>query len=218
MTDSVAAGTPDDCLLILSDSLAYFGPQGGLPADDARIWPNIVGARCGLPVRLFGRIGWTSRDVWWAMTQDPNIWAAVPHARAVILAFGGMDSLPSPLPTALREQIRYVRPGRLRQIVRSAYQWVQPRASKIGWPVALPPTVTIEYLDKIYEAYSFNVIPAIGRAVTGDAEAYRYLVESIRKFPKPAQFADMIRGADFRRVSFERLTGGVVALHSGWRL
>ena len=63
----------------------------------------------------------------------------------------------------------------------------------------------------------FNTTP-IGRAVTGDAEAYRYLVESIRKFPKPAQFADMIRGADFRRVSFERLTGGVVALHSGWRL
>ena len=152
MTDSVATGTPDDCLLILSDSLAYFGPQGGLPADDARIWPNIVGARCGLPVRLFGRIGWTSRDVWWAMTQDPNIWAAVPHARAVILAFGGMDSLPSPLPTALREQIRYVRPGRLRQIVRSAYQLVQPRASKIGWPVALPPSVTVDYLDKIHEA------------------------------------------------------------------
>jgi demethylmenaquinone methyltransferase/2-methoxy-6-polyprenyl-1,4-benzoquinol methylase len=66
--------------------------------------------------------------------------------------------------------------------------------------------------------YSFNVIPAIGRAVTGDAEAYRYLVESIRKFPKPTAFADMIRAAGFRQVSFQRLTGGVVALHSGWRL
>jgi len=79
-------------------------------------------------------------------------------------------------------------------------------------------SVDVPGLDRIYDLYSFNVIPAIGRAVTGDAESYRYLVESIRKFPKPAQFAEMIRGAGFRRVSFERLTGGVVALHSGWRL
>jgi demethylmenaquinone methyltransferase/2-methoxy-6-polyprenyl-1,4-benzoquinol methylase len=78
--------------------------------------------------------------------------------------------------------------------------------------------VDVPGLDRLYELYSFNVIPAIGRAVTGDAEAYRYLVESIRKFPKPATFADMIRTAGLRRVSFERLTGGVVALHSGWRL
>lgn len=79
-------------------------------------------------------------------------------------------------------------------------------------------SVDVPGLDRLYDLYSFNVIPAIGRAVTGDAEAYRYLVESIRKFPKPAAFADMIRGAGLRRVSFERLTGGVVALHSGWRL
>ena len=79
-------------------------------------------------------------------------------------------------------------------------------------------SVDVPGLDRLYELYSFNVIPAIGRAVTGDAEAYRYLVESIRKFPAPAKFADMIRSAGLRRVSFERLTGGVVALHSGWRL
>ncbi|MEA2982190.1 MAG: demethylmenaquinone methyltransferase / 2-methoxy-6-polyprenyl,4-benzoquinol methylase, partial [Alphaproteobacteria bacterium] len=53
---------------------------------------------------------------------------------------------------------------------------------------------------------------------TGDAEAYRYLVESIRKFPRPEEFARMIGNAGFRRVSFQPMTGGVVALHSGWRL
>lgn len=79
-------------------------------------------------------------------------------------------------------------------------------------------SVDIPGLDRLYDMYSFNVIPAIGRAVTGDAEAYRYLVESIRKFPKPPAFADMIRAAGFRQVSFQRLTGGIVALHSGWRL
>jgi demethylmenaquinone methyltransferase / 2-methoxy-6-polyprenyl-1,4-benzoquinol methylase len=78
--------------------------------------------------------------------------------------------------------------------------------------------VDVPGLDAAYDLYSFNVIPALGRAVTGDAEAYRYLVESIRKFPKPALFADMMRNAGFRRVSFQPLTGGVVAIHSGWRL
>ena len=79
-------------------------------------------------------------------------------------------------------------------------------------------TVDVPGFDKIYEAYSFNVIPAMGRAVTGDAESYRYLVESIRKFPRPQAFADMISTAGFRRVKFTPMTGGIVALHSGWRL
>ena len=79
-------------------------------------------------------------------------------------------------------------------------------------------SVNVPGLDRLYDLYSFNVIPAIGRAVTGDAEAYRYLVESIRRFPKPEAFAAMIGAAGFRRVSAQPLTGGIVALHSGWRL
>ena len=79
-------------------------------------------------------------------------------------------------------------------------------------------SVDVPGLDALYNFYSFNVIPALGRAVTGDAEAYRYLVESIRKFQKPTIFAEMMSAAGFRRASFQRLTGGVVALHSGWRL
>jgi demethylmenaquinone methyltransferase/2-methoxy-6-polyprenyl-1,4-benzoquinol methylase len=73
-------------------------------------------------------------------------------------------------------------------------------------------------LDKLYDAYSFNLIPAFGRMIAGDAEPYRYLVESIRRFPKPERFADMMRAAGFARVSWQPLTGGIVALHSGWRL
>jgi demethylmenaquinone methyltransferase/2-methoxy-6-polyprenyl-1,4-benzoquinol methylase len=79
-------------------------------------------------------------------------------------------------------------------------------------------TVDVPGLDALYELYSFNLIPALGRAVVGDAEPYRYLVESIRRFPKPDAFADMLRAAGFRRVSYRRLSGGIVALHSGWRL
>ncbi len=79
-------------------------------------------------------------------------------------------------------------------------------------------SVDVPGLDALYDFYSFNVIPALGRAVAGDAAAYRYLVESIRRFPRPQAFADMITAAGFRRVGYRVLTGGVVALHSGWRL
>jgi demethylmenaquinone methyltransferase / 2-methoxy-6-polyprenyl-1,4-benzoquinol methylase len=79
-------------------------------------------------------------------------------------------------------------------------------------------TVDVPGLDALYDFYSFNVIPPLGRAIAGDAEAYRYLVESIRRFPAPQALADVIAGAGFRRVSHRALTGGVVALHSGWRL
>src|SRR5438132_1690278 len=79
-------------------------------------------------------------------------------------------------------------------------------------------TVDVPGLDRIYDLFSFKVIPPLGGAVTGDAESYRYLVESIRKFPKPNAFADMIRAAGFSRVSWQSLSGGIVALHSGWRL
>jgi len=78
--------------------------------------------------------------------------------------------------------------------------------------------VDVPGFDRLYDLYSFNVIPALGRAVAGDAEAYRYLVESIRRFPKPEAFAAMLRKAGFGRVSWRPMTGGIVALHSGWRL
>jgi demethylmenaquinone methyltransferase/2-methoxy-6-polyprenyl-1,4-benzoquinol methylase len=79
-------------------------------------------------------------------------------------------------------------------------------------------TVDVPGLDRVYDFYSFNIIPALGRIVAGDADAYRYLVESIRRFPPPETFAGTMRSAGFARVSFRPLTGGIVALHSGFRL
>jgi demethylmenaquinone methyltransferase / 2-methoxy-6-polyprenyl-1,4-benzoquinol methylase len=78
--------------------------------------------------------------------------------------------------------------------------------------------VDVPGLDRLYELYSSNVIPALGRVVAGDAESYRYLVESIRRFPNPQAFAAMLRAAGFARVTDKLMTGGIVALHSGWRL
>jgi demethylmenaquinone methyltransferase / 2-methoxy-6-polyprenyl-1,4-benzoquinol methylase len=79
-------------------------------------------------------------------------------------------------------------------------------------------SVDLPGISSLYDVYSFNLIPRIGEAVTGDRGAYQYLVESIRKFPKPPAFAKMIEAASFRRVSFTPMTAGVVALHSGWKL
>jgi demethylmenaquinone methyltransferase / 2-methoxy-6-polyprenyl-1,4-benzoquinol methylase len=73
-------------------------------------------------------------------------------------------------------------------------------------------------LDKLYDAWSFRVIPKLGEWVAGDAESYRYLVESIRKFPDQERFAAMVRDAGFERVQYRNLTGGIAALHSGWRI
>ena len=78
--------------------------------------------------------------------------------------------------------------------------------------------VELPLLDKVYDAWSFNAIPKFGKAITGDAEPYQYLVESIRKFPNQENFAAMIREAGFSRVSYTNYTGGIAALHSGWKL
>lgn len=79
-------------------------------------------------------------------------------------------------------------------------------------------TADVPGFDKFYEAYSFNVIPRMGEIITGDRDSYQYLVESIRKFPNPERFAAMIRRSGFEQVSYRAYTGGIVCLHSGWKL
>jgi demethylmenaquinone methyltransferase/2-methoxy-6-polyprenyl-1,4-benzoquinol methylase len=71
---------------------------------------------------------------------------------------------------------------------------------------------------QIYEAWASNVIPRIGKVVADDEASYRYLVESIRRFPKPEAFRRMIEEAGFVRTAAEPLLGGLVAIHSGWKI
>lgn len=119
------------------------------------------------------------------------------HFDAVTIAFG-IRNVPR-IPVALKEMRRVLKPG--------------------GHALVLEfSRVDVPMLDKLYELYSFKVIPEIGRRVAGDAEPYQYLVESIRRFPAPEAFARMMQEAGFGRVSHTSLTGNVVALHSGYRI
>lgn len=72
-------------------------------------------------------------------------------------------------------------------------------------------------LRSIYDAYSFNVIPRLGGLLAGDSESYKYLVESIRRFPRQEAFVGMVKEAGFARCGYHDFTGGIAALHWGWK-
>lgn len=119
------------------------------------------------------------------------------HFDAVTIAFG-IRNVPR-IPVALKEMFRVLKTGG---------QFFCLEFSQVDLPG----------LDAIYDAYSFRAIPEIGRLVTGDREAYQYLVESIRKFPDRDAFSQLMREVGFARVSAVPMSGGIVALHSGWKL
>lgn len=78
--------------------------------------------------------------------------------------------------------------------------------------------VQLPLLDRLYDTYSFTVLPALGDKVADNREAYQYLAESIRRFPDQRAFAGMIAEAGLARVKVRNLSGGIAALHSAWRL
>ncbi|MFI9006519.1 diglucosylglycerate octanoyltransferase [Actinosynnema sp. NPDC053489] len=150
-------------LLVLGDSLSFHGPEGPLPADHPRLWPNVAASALGGHAELAAGFGWTARDAWWSLTGDPRVWSLLPRTDVVVLAVGHMDTLPSPLPTYLRQGLRYLRPDGLRRRARSGYRTLQPVLSRAfrGYPVALPPRLTVRYLDDSVRAVR-ALAPGIG--------------------------------------------------------
>jgi len=101
------------------------------------------------------------------------------------------------------------------QALREARRVLKPGGRFLCLEFSRPVT---EALRKGYDLYSFKVIPQVGEWVAGDRDAYQYLVESIRRFPDQARFAQMMKDAGFGRVGWTNFTGGVAALHQGWAI
>jgi demethylmenaquinone methyltransferase/2-methoxy-6-polyprenyl-1,4-benzoquinol methylase len=143
--------------------------------------------------------------------------AAARRFRAVTFAKGNAEALPFADRTfdaaAIAFGIRNV--PRIESALAEAF-----RVLKIGGKFLCLEfsTVQVPGLDRLYDLYSFKVIPTLGRVVAGDADSYRYLVESIRRFPDPETFAVMLRAAGFARLTHKPMSGGIVTLHCGWRL
>ncbi len=144
-----------------------------------------------------GRDRVTEAEIAWAVGDAQRLPLPDACADAYVIAFGIRNV--TDIPTALREARRVLkRGGRF-----LCLEFSQPTAPA---------------MRKAYDAYSFNVIPAVGGLVAQDRESYQYLVESIRRFPTQDRFAALIAEAGFTREGYTNFTGGVAALHHGWAL
>nr|WP_298682801.1 bifunctional demethylmenaquinone methyltransferase/2-methoxy-6-polyprenyl-1,4-benzoquinol methylase UbiE [uncultured Dongia sp.] len=105
--------------------------------------------------------------------------------------------------------------GRQQRALEEAYRTLRPGGRFLCLEFS---HVALPALAKLYDVYSFKVLPWLGQQVAGDRDSYQYLVESIRKFPTQETLAGMMSKAGFRNVTYRNLTGGIAALHSGWRV
>ncbi|MDB5446425.1 MAG: ubiE [Phenylobacterium sp.] len=140
-----------------------------------------------------GRAKGSEPEMAWAVGDAQRLPLPDGCADAYVIAFGIRNV--TDIAAALREARRVLRPGG------------RFLCLEFSRPVTEP-------LQKLYDAWSFKVIPQIGARVAGDREAYQYLVESIRRFPDQRRFAGMIAEAGFGLVEFTNFTGGVAALHT----
>ena len=169
--------------------------RGGEPARIVVVDYNEEMVRAGLRRGREAQIAET--QMVWAVGDAQALPLADASADAYSISFGLRNV--TDIPTALAEARRVLKPGG---------RFLCLEFSKLT-PTALRP---------LYDAYSFQLIPRIGARIAGDADAYQYLVESIRRFPDQTALAKLMAGAGFGRVSFTNFAGGVVALHQGWAI
>ena len=177
-------------LLVLGDSLAFHGPRQAELSTDPGLFPNVAGAALGWPVDTVGRLGWTAREGWFALTKDPYVYSVLlPRARAVLLALGSSDQLPASLPTWLKEGIAYVRPGWVRRPLRRAYHEAHPHVVRAtgGRLRVLPQVATDHYLSRcVAGVRTFHPgVPVVGVVPPGWHAEYHGHVSS----PHPAAVA-----------------------------
>ena len=142
---------------------------------------------------------------------------AAGRSRQVTLVQGNAEALPFPAKSfdayTIAFGIRNV--THIDLALREAYRVLKPGGHFLCLEFS---ECQVPVLDSLYDLHSFTVIPRLGALVGTGEEPYRYLVESIRKFPPQEEFAGMVRAAGFERVTWRNLTGGIAAIHSGWRI
>lgn len=185
----MAGGTGDIARRLQARAQRAAGRRGGPPAE-------ILVGDINVEMLAAGRARGADGLAWLAADAEA---LPLPDASldAYCISFGIRNV--TDIPKALREARRALRPGG---------RFLCLEFSRLAVPA----------LDPVYDAFSFRVIPAVGRLVARDAEAYRYLVESIRRFPDQERFAAMVQEAGFKRVRYDNFAGGVAALHVGWAL
>lgn len=104
---------------------------------------------------------------------------------------------------------------RIQDAINEAYRVLKPGGRFLVLEFSTIPNPAMQWA---YDRYSFNIIPPLGQIIANDRDSYQYLVESIRKFPKQEQFAQMIRDGGFSQVKYRNLSLGIAALHSGWKI
>lgn len=142
-----------------------------------------------------GRARGLEPEIAWAVGDAQKLPLPDACADAYVISFGIRNV--TDIPAALREARRVLRPG----------------GRFLCLEFSRPPAPA---LARLYDAYSFRVIPFMGEQIAGDRASYQYLVESIRRFPDQKTFLSMIEAAGFRRAGYTNFTGGVAALHHGW--
>lgn len=133
----------------------------------------------------------------WVVGDAQRIPVGTSTADAVTIAFGLRNV--TDIDSVLREALRVLRPGG---------RFLCLEFSQVALPL----------LDTLYDAYSFRVLPALGHWVARDEDSYRYLAESIRRFPPQDVLCDKMRAAGMVRASYRNLSGGIAAIHQGWRV
>jgi demethylmenaquinone methyltransferase/2-methoxy-6-polyprenyl-1,4-benzoquinol methylase len=142
-----------------------------------------------------------------------------PEARDANIAWVCGDAENLPIETASQDAYTIAfgirNTTHLDRVLKEAYRVLKPGGRFLCLEFS---RVAAPGLDQLYEMYSFAVLPRLGEIVAGDGAAYRYLAESIRRFPAQAAFARLIGEAGFAQVKFRNLSGGIAAMHSGWKV
>jgi demethylmenaquinone methyltransferase/2-methoxy-6-polyprenyl-1,4-benzoquinol methylase len=185
-----AGGTGDMARRFSALAQAAVDRRGGRPASVVVVDYNEAMVRAGL-----GRGG--DEGISWSVGDAQGLPLSDGLADAYCISFGLRNV--TDIPRALREARRVLKPGGRFLCL----EFSRPTSAAVRG---------------VYDAYSFRAIPAIGALVAGDRDAYRYLVESIRRFPDQAALASLMVDAGFSRVSVTNFSGGVCALHHGWAI